>query len=133
VDEKVADALSRVYGHLHPFVRAVKSYVAEFEMSGEPSKEEKRQIAATTQQEFKICLRDSRLYMPKSLYERTAALGQELARITNDFTRGLRQQERGVMIDDPWGRAADQVFQLADPLLSEIVASFQKRLGVTDE
>ncbi len=133
VDEKVADALCRVYGRLHPFVRAVKSYVAEFERSDEPSKEEKRQIVANAQREFKECVRDSRLYIPESLYERTATLAQKLAQITNDFARGLRRQGRGVVTEDSWAKAMEDVEREAEPLFSDIVATFQKRLGVVDE
>jgi len=132
IDHKTADALSQIYGRLHPFIRAVKSYVAEFENPGEPSKEEKRQIAAMTQQEFKKCLLDNRLYLPESLYGRTAALARNLAQIANDFTRGLRREHSSEM-GDPWASAVEAIEQDAEPLFSEIVTAFQHYLGVTNE
>src|SRR5437899_847534 len=56
LDEKVADALAGVHGRLHRFIRAVKSYVSEIESSEEPSKEDKRRLLATAQQQFKECM-----------------------------------------------------------------------------
>ncbi len=133
VDEKVAEALSQVYGRLYPFVRAAKSYVLELESSNEPSKEEKLEITAKAQREFKQCLLDNRLYMPNSLYERAADLARKLAQITSDFRRGLRQEGRAVTTEDFWATAVEGVEQEAEPLFSDIVAAIQKRLGVVDE
>jgi hypothetical protein len=131
-DEKFADVLSKIYGRLSAYHRAVQSFVAEWERTNEPSKEEKLKSAADANRELTECLLNDRLYIPDSLYKRVNALANNLAKIAYEFKSGQRREQSGLISDDDdyWGKAVDAVNDEAKPLLDEILAAFQKRLGI---
>lgn len=136
VDEKVAEHLDQVYRHLFRLYESVCSYVRDLEWSSEPPKEEKLEAASEANRAFWDYSLLNRVYVPPSLFQRVRQLADKLTKITNEFTRGLRREERGVVRDDDkdhWSEALKAIEQEATPLFTAIVREVQERLGVHDQ
>ena len=124
VDEKVADHLSELYAHLFKLYKVVLSYVKDIERPHEPSYEEKNKAVTEANKEFNDFLFPNRLYIPPKLYKRAQDLGGKLADIADACTRDLKR----LSTEDE-----EDITEEADPLFSDLVAAFQKRIGVEDE
>jgi len=136
VDEKVAEHLDHVYRHLFRFYESVCSYVRDVEWSCEPSKEEKLEAASKANRAFWDYFLVNRVYLPPTLFQRVRQLADKLTQITNEFTRGLRREEKGFVREDDgdhWSEALNAVEKEATPLFTAIVREVQERLGVHDE
>jgi hypothetical protein len=134
VDEKVAETISELYERLLRLFEAVHSYVKMVEWSHEPSKAEKLQATIDANREFNDFLFPKRLYIPKKLFVRIRDCGYKLADITSAFARGQKREEDGIDTEGPdhWMEAFDAVEKEVNPLFSDLVADFQKRIGVED-
>lgn len=136
VDEKVAEHLDQIYRHLFRLYESVCSYVRDLEWSSEPPKEEKLKAASEANRAFWDYFLLNRVYVPPSLFQRVRQLADKLTKISNEFTRGLRREKRGIVRDDDedhWSEALKAIEQEATPLFTAIVREVQERLGVHDE
>lgn len=134
VDEKVSEHLAEIYSRLFTFYESVLKYVTFFEFGDEPTKEEKLESATKANKEFWDYLLPNRIYVPPKLFVRIKDLADNLGRITNDFTRGQRREEKGISgpEDNYWEKASKSIEEEAIPLLADLVTEFHRRLGVQD-
>lgn len=134
VDEKVAERLSEVYGRLQVLFENVHSYVQVIETDLEPTKDEKFEAVKQGGTEFIRYIVANRLYVPPTLYLRSKRLGHELLTIAGKLHRGLEREKRKFDPDrDPYGDALEAIDGEVNALFNDLVAAFQKKIGVVDE
>lgn len=133
-DEKVAERLDEIYRRLFGLYENVSSYIKVMEWSHEAPKDEKLEACSKANREFWDYFLLTRIYVPPTLYKRIRDVAEKLTDITNDFTRGRRREDKG-MIDeeeDYWSNSFKSMKEQADPLFTAIVSDVQRRLGVED-
>lgn len=133
-DDKVAEHIYQIYGHLRALRNSVGSYVNFIERSDEPKKEEKLKIVDRVNKEFWEYYGANRLYLPPSLDKRVESLADRLTKITNEFTLGLERENRGTYDGpDHWIAAFESIKNDANPVFEDLISAFRRRLGVEDD
>jgi hypothetical protein len=129
--ERQAEIISEVYAGLRELHHACHSFVNPFDSVGEPDKEGKHKIVVETSRKFYDKFDPARLYLPPDISAQIDSFFEELAKITNDFARGLRDEKRGGESVDHWSKGWKAVDEKARPLFEQIRAEFQRIIGVT--
>gem|GEM_PF-6476735 len=133
-DDKVAEHIYQIYGHLRTLRNAVGSYINFIERSDQPSKKEKLETVDKANREFWEYYGANRLYIPPALDKKVESLGERLTKIANEFTYGLEREKRGTYDGpDHWAQAFEAVKNDANPVFEELIYAFRRRLGVADD
>lgn len=134
LDEQVAEHLGEIYAKLFKLYESASKYVAIMEHSGEPSKEEKFKTVVEANREFWDYFLPNRLYVPQRLFKRIRTVADGLANVVGDFTRGRVREEQGRRLpeEDYWEKAYETFEKEVTPLFTDLVAEFQRRLGIKD-
>jgi hypothetical protein len=138
VDEKVANALSELYGKLRLLFDSVHLYVTSSLSTDECGMEERLDTVITANSEFRKCFFANRLYIPTSLFDRVKQdVAAPMVDIVNTLTRARRREERNTRQanrdEDAWNTAFNALQNDVSPVYSEIVAEFQRRIGVIND
>jgi len=113
VHEKVAETIAETFSRLLMLHRAVGSYVAVYEDSGEPSKEEKLDVVREANNEFNDYFFPRQIYLPPDLCEKTVKVYSKLRHVTNRFTFGYSCEKAGRRTSDKdyWAESFDKYRQ----------------------
>ncbi len=134
IDDRVAEHLGEIYARLFKLYESASKYVAILEHSGEPSKKEKFKTVVEANREFWDYFLPNRLYVPPRLFKRIRTVADGLANVVGDFTRGREREEQGRRLpeEDYWMKAYETFEKEVTPLFTDLVANFQRRLGIDD-
>jgi len=133
IDEKVAKHLNIIYQRLFKLYEAVGKFVSIIDFAGEPTKEEKLEIATQYNTEFWNYFLHNRVYVPPTLYKQIREFGELITKIANDFGRGLENEKRGLSAGEShWLSAYEDMKERATPMFTALVDEIQRRLGVVD-
>jgi len=141
IHEKQAEVIADTYAKLVEVQRCVASYVAIFELSGEPSKKDKLEAVGKAYEDFRRFFYPRQIYLPTATRDKVRALADKLAQTSNDFTHGLAEKEERraasgrvgdsrKVEDDPWFKAHESMKSDVPSLLREMESEFQQLLGV---
>lgn len=83
--ERRLNAIAAIHGKLVEVNRRLRSYVAQFEFAGMPSKDDRHQELVKAIEALEPSLLEHMLFLPKALSDRLAALRQEHIKLANRF------------------------------------------------
>ncbi len=134
IHERQARVLAETYARLYEVHKAVSSYVAILEWSGEPSKDEKLKIVVEAYEKFRTFFFPRKIFLPKAVGDRTMELANKFADIANTFTHGQRREKMArppkAEEEDHWSKSFEMMSKEIPPLLNQLEEEFQKLLGV---
>ena len=134
VDEKVAEQIAELYRRLYRLFEVVHSYVKNMERN-EPTKAIKFEMVVKANRELNDILFLERVYFPPRIFERTRDLSRKLRDIALDFKDGLEREKEDLPPKERsnWLEGMEAIEEEVNPFFVELVAAFQKRLGVEDD
>ena len=136
IHEKRLEIVSEIAGKLDAFHQAIKCYIAPFETSDDPSKEQRRKLVADTFTKFNDYYRPRRFFLPEHTIDRVEAFRTGLYEISMEFMLYVEQgRSFGANLnhDLVWVKASDYTKEEAPKLFKELEGDFRKILGVDNQ
>ena len=133
--DEMVKALLVMYPRLVELHRSVLSYLATFEWSGAPTKDEKLIAVIEKSNAFDQVYLTNRILIPKAIRMHVDEFASALSHATNSFTRGLQREKAGMHAPnapDYWEEAMNNVTDKIKPLFEKMEDSLQELLGFSD-
>jgi hypothetical protein len=136
VYEKEADIVERTFSLLNKSYQDMAKYLSPVDYAEQPDKQGMAETFAKSFEEFQECFFESRLFLPRPVFEMIVDLRDKMSKAAIEFRVGLMEEKSPHLTEasrSHWLAAHEAFTKEIAPAFERIHAEFQKVPGFPDE